>query len=77
MTQGRTGTGKNKVKKDTGGAGTHTGHTRGKRAHTGTRITQTNLTTILAHQRTHALDRTTAETGTLFCVPAPPVSFYR
>ena len=32
--------------KDTGGSrDTHTGHKRGTRAHTGTRITQTNLTT--------------------------------
>ena len=31
-------------KKTPGGAGTHTGHTRDTRAHTGTRITQTNLT---------------------------------
>jgi hypothetical protein len=39
--------------KDTGGSrDTHTGHTRGTRAHmrTGTRITQTNLTTIQIHQ---------------------------
>ena len=35
--------------KTPGGAGTHTGHTRGARAHTGTRITQTNLTTILRY----------------------------
>ena len=30
--------------------GTHTGHTRGARAHTGTRITHTNLSTIPTHQ---------------------------
>ena len=33
--------------KETGGAGTHTGHTRDTRAHKGTRITQTNLTTFI------------------------------
>ena len=33
-------------KKTPGGAGTHTGHARDTRAHTGTRNTQTNLTTI-------------------------------
>ena len=38
----RTSTGK----KTPGGAGTHTGHT-------GTRITQTNLTTIQTHHATH------------------------
>ena len=38
--------------KTPGGAGTHTGHA-------GTRITQTNLTTIPTHQRTHTHDRTT------------------
>jgi hypothetical protein len=44
-------------KKTPGGAETHTGHTRDTRAHTGTRITQTNLTTIQTHQHT---TRTTA-----------------
>ena len=34
------------------GAGTHTGHTRDTRAHKGTRITPTNLTTIQTHQHT-------------------------
>ena len=39
-------------KKTPGGAGTHTGHTRDTRVHTGTRITQTNLTTIQTHRAT-------------------------
>ncbi len=50
---------------------THGTHTRGETGHSGALTgahghtgTQTNLTTILTHQRTHALDRTTAETGT-------------
>ena len=50
-------------RKTPGGAGTHTyksqprtGHTRETRAHTGTRTTQTNLTTIETHEHT----RTTA-----------------
>ena len=49
-------------KKDTGGSRDthHTGHTRDARAHTGTRITQTNLTTIPTHQRTQTRTRTTA-----------------
>ena len=37
--------------KETGGAGTHTGHTRDTRAHKGTRITQTNLTTFITGTR--------------------------
>ena len=46
----KTGTGK----KTPGGAGTHTdtGHARDTRAHTGTRITQTNLTTIQTQRHT-------------------------
>jgi hypothetical protein len=47
--------GDEQVKRHTGGAGTLTGHTRGARAQTGTRITQTNLTTIPTHQRTHTM----------------------
>ena len=39
-------------KKTPGGAGTHTGHARDTRAHTGTRITQTNLTTIQTQRHT-------------------------
>ena len=52
-----TGTGK----KTPGGAGTHTGHARDTRAHTGTRNTQTNLTGT--------------GTGTFRACPAPPVVF--
>ena len=40
-------------KKTPGGAGTHTGHTRDTRAHAGTRITRTNLTTIHPKPTTH------------------------
>jgi hypothetical protein len=41
------------------GAGTHTGHTGATRAHTGTRITQTNLTTIPTPIPTHQRTRST------------------
>ena len=41
-------------KKDTGGAGTHTGHTS---AHADTRITQTNLTTIQTQRHTRTTTR--------------------
>ena len=44
-------------KKTPGGAGTHTGHTRDTRAHTGTRITQTNLTTIQTQRHTRTTTR--------------------
>jgi len=48
-------------------------HTRDTRGHTrtGTRITQTNLTAIPNHQRTHTHDRATTESaaGCLTCVP--------
>ena len=42
----RVNTSRRPLLKDTGGAGTHTGHTRDTRAHTGTLISQTNLTTV-------------------------------
>ena len=41
----------------TGGAGTHTGHARDTRAHKGTRITQTNLTTIQTQRHTRTTTR--------------------
>jgi hypothetical protein len=48
----------------TGGSrDTHTGHKRGTRAHTGTRITQTNLTTIQTHQTHNPHDSATIETA--------------
>ena len=54
-------------KKTPGGAGTHTGHTRDTRAHTGTRITQMNLTTIQTqrHTRTAARPRDGRNRGRL------------
>ena len=39
-------------KKTPGGAGTYTGRTQDTRAHKGTRVTPTNLTTIQKHQQT-------------------------
>ena len=39
-------------------AGTHKGHTRDTRAQTGTRITQTNLTTIQTHKHTRTAIQT-------------------
>ena len=44
-------------KKTPGGAGTHGTHTRDTRAHTGTRITQTNLKTIQTHRHTRTTTR--------------------
>ena len=41
------------VKRHRGSRDTHGAHTRGTRAHKGTRITPTNLTTIQIHQHTH------------------------
>ena len=51
------------AKKTPGGAGTHTGQARDTRAHTGTRITQTNLTTIQTQRHTRTTWHATAETA--------------
>ena len=45
-------------KETPGVAGTHKGHTRDTRAQTGTRITQTNLTTIQTHKHTRTAIQT-------------------
>ena len=48
-------------KKTPGGAGTHTGHTGHTRAHAGTRITRTNLTTIHPNPTTQTRTKTATD----------------
>ena len=69
----KTGTGK----KTPGGAGTHTdtGHARDTRAHTGTRITQTNLTTIQTQRHTRTTTRRHSTNTYRYSTGAVPVLY--
>ena len=64
-------------KKTPGGAGTHTGHTRDTRAHTGTRITQTNLTTIQTQRHTRKTTQRPNPRPTQLLVWSRPLPAYR